>query len=465
MCPERTLRVACYSASVPAVGSKCSGCSKKREATLQRSAISRVPEKGRDNAVPPIVHEVLRSPGQPLDAATRAFMEPRFGHDFSRVRVHTDNRAAESARSVSALAYTVDQNVVFGAGLYQPQTLTGRSLLAHELTHVIQQKHQVGSSSSIEIGAADDSFEQEADRHAAAVIGTLPPPPISVKRKSLQRDVGWAQRPRTPGGDAPSPYGDTGAPWGVVIVSADIAADSIVLRFGPVGKSGSLALELVRTGAPSHAILTGVTRSSGETTESFHIPQLAVGEFDQLRATWTMDGTNYSSTFPMPIRVLGMFRHSQYNIPNESSCGGTAVPAYITNSACHFVPTTLSSGFVSQVNLNGSGVSTAHGNLVREAYCLRQPGHPADAAERSFRTATAFHGACGGALDNTTVANCRTRADLGCGDRVLIQDHGIKTVTDYCPACCGHNQLDNFTTAAACTGINDLGNFMTVKLL
>ena len=89
-------------------------------------------------AAPPIVHEVLRSPGQPLDPATRAFMEPRFGHDFSRVRVHTDAKAAESARAVNALAYTVGHDVAFGAGQYAPKTSEGRRLLAHELTHVVQ---------------------------------------------------------------------------------------------------------------------------------------------------------------------------------------------------------------------------------------------------------------------------------------------------------------------------------------
>jgi len=89
---------------------------------------------------PAIVHEVLRSPGQPLDASTRAFMEPRFGHDFSQVRVHTNAKAVESARAVNALAYTVEKDVVFGAGQYEPATSEGRRLLAHELTHVVQQR-------------------------------------------------------------------------------------------------------------------------------------------------------------------------------------------------------------------------------------------------------------------------------------------------------------------------------------
>lgn len=88
---------------------------------------------------PPIVNEVLRSPGRPLDQATRAFFEPRFGYDFSRVRVHSDAQSAESARAVNARAYTVGDHIAFSAGRYAPQTTEGRRLLAHELTHVAQQ--------------------------------------------------------------------------------------------------------------------------------------------------------------------------------------------------------------------------------------------------------------------------------------------------------------------------------------
>ncbi|MFY9608511.1 MAG: DUF4157 domain-containing protein [Blastocatellia bacterium] len=88
---------------------------------------------------PPIVNDVLSSPGQPLDLATRAFFEPRFGHDFSRARIHTDSQAAESARSVNAMAFTVGWDVVLGAGQYAPETVAGKRLLAHELTHVVQQ--------------------------------------------------------------------------------------------------------------------------------------------------------------------------------------------------------------------------------------------------------------------------------------------------------------------------------------
>ena len=77
--------------------------------------------------------------GEPLSGETRALMEPRFGSDLSQVRVHTDAGAGESARSVNALAYTVGRDIVFGAGQYAPQTSAGQKLLAHELTHFIQQ--------------------------------------------------------------------------------------------------------------------------------------------------------------------------------------------------------------------------------------------------------------------------------------------------------------------------------------
>jgi hypothetical protein len=90
--------------------------------------------------IPAIVHDVLSAPGQALDADTRAFFEPRFGHDFRNVRVHSSSEAQQSANQVSASAYTVGNDIVFGAGRYQPTTHEGQRLIAHELTHVIQQR-------------------------------------------------------------------------------------------------------------------------------------------------------------------------------------------------------------------------------------------------------------------------------------------------------------------------------------
>jgi hypothetical protein len=110
---------------------------------------------------PPIVYDVLRSPGQSLDPKTRAFMESRFSHDFSSVRVHSDEKAANSAHVLNALAYTFGRNVVFGQGQFSPNTLKGRQLLAHELTHVVQQ--EASASSATIVQRQIDPMQQKVD--------------------------------------------------------------------------------------------------------------------------------------------------------------------------------------------------------------------------------------------------------------------------------------------------------------
>lgn len=117
------------------------------QASLAPVSIQRVAARpaARAEEAPASVGRVLGSTGQPLDSATRDEMEQRFGHDFSRVRVHHGEAAEQSARDVHAQAYTVGSNIVFGAGQFSPGTLSGRRLLAHELTHVVQQ-HGAGPS-------------------------------------------------------------------------------------------------------------------------------------------------------------------------------------------------------------------------------------------------------------------------------------------------------------------------------
>jgi len=155
---------------------KCDKC-RERDKLLQRSAVGSVPE-----TVPPIVHEVLRSPGQPLDPATRGFMEPRFENDFSRVRIHTDAKAADSARAVNALAYTVGQNVVFGVGQYAPKTKEGQVLLAHELIHVLQTGNVISLKRTFShvVSQPTDPAELEADQIADAVTSSQFKPKMHV---------------------------------------------------------------------------------------------------------------------------------------------------------------------------------------------------------------------------------------------------------------------------------------------
>ncbi len=149
------LQRTCTCGGSPGADGQCEECRSKR-LSLQRSTLN----SAWPFQVPPLVYDVLHSPGQPLDTATRAVMEPHFRYDFSKVRVHTDKRAIDSAQSVNALAYTVGQNVVFGMGQYKPETNEGRRLLAHELTHVVQQRPH--SSMPGSLGSRNTLQEREA---------------------------------------------------------------------------------------------------------------------------------------------------------------------------------------------------------------------------------------------------------------------------------------------------------------
>lgn len=115
--------------------------------------------------------ELLGMPGQSLDGDTLRFMQPRFGFDFSRVRVHTGSVAAESAHHFNAAAYTVGRHVVFGTAQFAPATTEGRRLLAHELTHIVQQRNttDIRHDGEIEVGPKEDVFERDARQHAAGL--------------------------------------------------------------------------------------------------------------------------------------------------------------------------------------------------------------------------------------------------------------------------------------------------------
>ncbi|HLJ33067.1 MAG TPA: DUF4157 domain-containing protein [Ktedonobacteraceae bacterium] len=133
---------------------------------MQRAAVN----TEQIDQVPSIVHDVLRTPGQSLDTGTRTFMETSFGHDFSHVRVHTDTQAEDSAHSVNALAYTVGSHVAFGQGQYRPDTPSGKQLLAHELTHVVQQGTPVPPANMLTVSNPHDASEQTAHRMASSIM-------------------------------------------------------------------------------------------------------------------------------------------------------------------------------------------------------------------------------------------------------------------------------------------------------
>lgn len=207
----------CACGGTPGTTGECEACKRKkmqrREGSLSAPSSIHHPPSSISEA-PPIVHEVLHSSGQPLDPETRAFMEPRLGHDFSRVRVHTSSKADESARAVDAQAYTVGRDVVFAAGQYVPATSFGRQLLAHELAHVIQQDHSADKRKGIVVGSPESVLEREAQDVASnieSVVGYhsiyhapllqgLSRAPLSLLRQSMCESRPWPTGCIGPGG-------------------------------------------------------------------------------------------------------------------------------------------------------------------------------------------------------------------------------------------------------------------------
>jgi hypothetical protein len=119
------------------VSRKCAACEEEDKQKMQRKETAGA--SSGVEAAPPIVGQALSEPGAPLDSATRSFFEPRFGFDFSSVRVHANSTASQSAEATRAEAYTVGDHIVFRANRYPPSSASGRQLLAHELAHVVQQ--------------------------------------------------------------------------------------------------------------------------------------------------------------------------------------------------------------------------------------------------------------------------------------------------------------------------------------
>ena len=157
----------CACGGMPGIDGVCTECRGKRLTGSQHFPLNQADTV----AAPPIVSDILRSPGQPLDSGTRTDMETRFGHSFEKVRVHTDARAVQSARAVNALAYTVGRDIVFGTGQYEPGTTQGRKLLGHELTHVVQQEQHSRTTASpqanLDVNQPGDTAEVEADMIAS----------------------------------------------------------------------------------------------------------------------------------------------------------------------------------------------------------------------------------------------------------------------------------------------------------
>ena len=171
---------------------QCPDCKKDEQKSVAGVQLKRVhPDSTRHSEAPPLVHEALASSGESLDSGVRKSMERHFGHDFGRVRVHVDGAAERSARAIGALAYTSGSHIVFGRGEYEPSTREGQRLLAHELTHVVQQTGGgIPPGGVVQRNAFEPAIEDEARNQAAMIAGRGTPDDLGTS--SEEEDQGNA---------------------------------------------------------------------------------------------------------------------------------------------------------------------------------------------------------------------------------------------------------------------------------
>jgi hypothetical protein len=242
--PEQTVQRTCAACS--AGETTCPTCKKneddkglvqRKTAALATSSTDSVPDN--------FLHSI--GPGQPLDSATRAFFEPRFGHDFSKVRVHADGQAAESARSINAKAYTFGHNVVFGAGQYASGTTYGQRLLAHELTHVVQQRGQK-SEIGLRIQRQDDAETATAVDVVCDALRTQLENSgrvITLYRKFLAGNVTWKEVQSQIQEVGNAAQGVTGAGHALPQVVQDAIAEVESFGLEEIQQGGALFWELL----------------------------------------------------------------------------------------------------------------------------------------------------------------------------------------------------------------------------
>jgi hypothetical protein len=266
--------------------------------------------------------------------------------------------------------------------------------------------------------------------------------------------------------------------FSVTVTSADIVADKIAVTMAPSTLNGTLTLTVNGPGI-SFTLFQGLEQGNS-INFSFNRPQLPSGQYTYVQASWNIPGSGTAtSTANDSFDVLGLYRHSQYNTPYESTCTGTAGTAWVITGSCNFTQTTLKSDFMSQLFINGSGVSLSNGSLHYYTQCSN---YPAGAnSQNSFLQVSQITGSCNtvpqGGITVAVFPNPPVSYPTWeCGD--LLQyvtssdtNQVQKSVQDYCPGCntgfngtAGH--IDDYSSSTACSGHNvgDYGNFLTIRL-
>jgi len=245
------------------------------------------------------------------------------------------------------------------------------------------------------------------------------------------------------------------------VTSADVCEDKIHVDLGPEGLSGTLKLEL--TGDSGSHTIREVTRSSGGYDETFDVPNLSVGEYTQVKATWTIGESECPHEYGYHIKVLGQYNHTCYNTPYESDCSGSNEWFSYTTGDCINVTCTWTnaqgkSEWLDEIEENGSGKGASGSIYSLEHFCEGGTYSP------KLRKSGAPCAQCGGTVSEGDVAVGRNHPDLGCNDEVCVYGHGKHKVIDE-GGKVAEDQLDHYTGVSACNVCTAPGdNIMTIKI-
>lgn len=250
----------------------------------------------------------------------------------------------------------------------------------------------------------------------------------------------------------------------VDITSADITQDRIHVDLSPSGLTGTLKLELV---TPDYHLIREVSRSSGSYNENFDIPNLSEGEYNYVVAKWIFSWGYVFDYYSYHIKVLGNYRHTFYNTPDESGCSGSNSWFSYTVGTCQVTDCIWHdaqgrSGWLNEIEENGSGRGISGHIYVLEHYCTGNRYSPG--LRRTDQTCPA----CGGTLSTSDVAINENHDDLSCGDQVFVYQlggspGGVYTVRDYGGGL-SMRQLDHYYGTSDCNDVPGSQYRMTVKL-
>lgn len=250
---------------------------------------------------------------------------------------------------------------------------------------------------------------------------------------------------------------------------------------GPAAFTGKVAVSLIPYSGPAYTISVnnGANLSQGTYYAKLDRPRVPVGTYYQVAAKWDTSWNSVTaSVIPLDytFKVLGTIRHSQYNTPAESQCPVATTTAFKIDSNCIFVKITLSTQFSSQVYLNGTGKSKAHGILKYQSARTCPGRYPSGATERnSFRSVSNITGSCNSVISTTSqavfpnpaISRVEGTSSVKCGNRTVLASSTnevkfMKAAVDFCPACTdGH--IDNWSSSEFCSSgsVGDLGDFWT----